>query len=362
MTRNESRHHVTGSPLQALASPPPVFDQDEVSALFLEKYGLQAELRPLVSERDQNFHAVSSDGSQFVIKIANSAEPKVITDFQIQALLHVEKAGSRAAVPRIVRALDGSVAIEINDSGAAHVCRVVTYLPGIPVDRVKPSARLAENLGMSLAQLDIALSGFEHAGDHQVLLWDMQRAADLRPLLDYILERELRERVAACLLDFETRVSPELGSLRSQVIHNDVNGGNVLAGDDGETIRGIIDFGDMLRAPLIIDVAIAAAYLRIGSGDPLRLIMPFVAGYHSVTPLENAELELLFDLVRTRLAATIAILRWRLATRGESDAYSLASAESERSAEHFLAALDVTTRNDFSLRVRQACGLAGDRN
>ena len=357
MTIENDLAAVAADPLQALACPSPRFAGAEVSSLIRDRYGLKATLRPLVSERDQNFHAVCDDSSEFVIKIANSVEPEDVTDFQIQALLHIERSGCPVPVPRVLRTQDGAIATEIRDGDVAHICRVVSYLPGTPIADLAQSATLAENLGVSLAQLGIALADFEHAGDRQVLLWDLQRAGALHGLLGYIHERELHDRVAACLVDFEQRVAPYLAALRGQVIHSDAHGSNVLAGQDGETITGIIDFGDMLRAPLIMDVAIAAAYLRGEGADPLQLITPFVAGYHGVMRLDALEIDLLFDLVRARLAATITISRWRIAARGADDAYSLESAASERSAEHFLAALDGTARARFTARIRAACGL-----
>ena len=63
----------------------------------------------------------------------------------------------------------------------------------------------------------------------------------------------------------------------------------------------------------------------------------------------------LFDLVRTRLAATITIAHWRRAIRGENDAYVQAYFQSGRSAEHFLAHLDSMTREPFTDRILRAC-------
>jgi Ser/Thr protein kinase RdoA (MazF antagonist) len=41
--------------------------------------------------------------------------------------------------------------------------------------------------------------------------------------------------------------------LRRQVIHSDLHGDNVLTvSDDENRIAGVIDFGDMVRAPLIM--------------------------------------------------------------------------------------------------------------
>ena len=133
-----------------------------------------------------------------------------------------------------------------------------------------------------------------------------------------------------------------MDSLRSQVIHSDANPENVLQCDSG---IGFIDFGDMMRAPLVFDVAIAAAYLR--SDDPLELVLPFVSAYHRENPLRDEEMELLFDLLRARLATSIALFYWRLRERDAHDEYRNKLLATEQSSITFLVALDTLGRAAF---------------
>ncbi len=119
-------------------------------------------------------------------------------------------------------------------------------------------------------------------------------------------------------------------------------------------MTGFIDFGDMLRAPLVVDVAVAASYLRVFEDEVLRFILPFVAGYHSVTNLNEPELELLFDLIRARLVTTVSMLFWRLSARSEDDAYRQSTLRQESGAQNFLARLDDLGRNAFTQNLRKA--------
>ncbi len=344
---------MTKSPesLDIIAEPSPELPENEVSDLLIREYGLQGNLSPLVSERDQNFRLDIADGRQFVVKIANSAEPAQITDFQIQALLHLEASECQVTVPEVIRTRAGSVSSKIASANASHVLRVVSYVPGRPVEGTVPGPRLAYALGQSLAKLDRALSDFSHAGESQILLWDMQRASELRGLMAHILDPELQATVRACLDDFEERAAPLFPALRSQVIHNDLNPGNVLMTDTKPaTVAGVIDFGDMLRAPLIVDVAIAAAYLRSTNDDTLAATQALVAGFDSIVPLEDRECELLFDLIRMRLATTITILHWRKSARSEQEAY-LKKALREQSSERFLRYINRISPQGFIDRV-----------
>ncbi|MGI9201107.1 MAG: phosphotransferase [Woeseiaceae bacterium] len=340
-------------PLQAISVPQPAFSEDQAKAVLSDDFELSGKLRPLVSERDQNFSVVTADQDRFVFKIANRSEPREATDFQIKALLHIEAKGCRVPTPRVRRNRNGGDAATIGEGGNLHVCRVVSFLSGNMFSGVDTTPELAGNLGESAAILDLALADFEHSGQAQSLLWDLQNASQLRDILSYIDAAELRSAAESCLDDFDSRIVPVLPELRRQVIHSDLHGDNVLV--ENNKIAGVIDFGDMLRAPLVMEVAVASAYLRPAADEPnlLLLVGPFIAAYHSVLPLFDDEIELLFDLIRARLVATIAILCWRTATRGADDAYSNQNQGGESDAEMYLLRLNSLGRDEFDSQLKK---------
>ena len=339
-------------PVQALASQPPDLSAAAVRSVIREQYRLDGELHQLVSERDQNLRLTTADGSQFVVKIANSAEPRVVTECQVQGLVHLAKQGCPVPVPRVIPTQRGDPMTVITDAGQEFLLRVVNYLPGRPLEDVPLGATLARRLGVCLAQIGVALRNFEHPGDSHRLLWDIRRVDSLRPLVKHIAERRLRDTVQVCMNEFAANALPDLETLRSQVIHNDLNPGNVVvASDDPGSIAGVIDFGDMLRAPRIVDVAVGAAYLRDG-GDALALIAPFVAGYNAVTRLGEREHALLYDLVRMRLATSIAILAWRKSARAADDVYTLKTEEEGGGARDFLDRISAVSKDEFTGRLR----------
>jgi Ser/Thr protein kinase RdoA (MazF antagonist) len=343
--------------LAILTVSPPEVPVSDVAQLLRDQYRLEGDLTTLVGERDQNFRLRCDDGQQFVVKIANSAEPESITDFQIQALLHLQKNGCAVAVPKVVRTAAGTVATKVFAGDVAHVMRVVTYLSGRPLGDSDNDAPLSRKLGACLAETDAALVGFEHPGESQSLIWDMQRAGDLRSLIEFVPDADMRAAVNDCLDDFEQNAEPRFATLRSQVVHNDMNPGNVLV-TDGEppSVAGVIDFGDMLRAPLIVDVAIAASYMRSTGDDALELLAPFVAGFDSITPLDPVEIELLYDLVRTRLVTTIVLMNWRLSGQPASDEYMKKGVLNERRSEVFLGRINALSRDEFIDRLKREFG------
>lgn len=322
-------------PMAVVAAPPPDLDESTVVAMLVAEYGLEGRLDPLVSERDQNFRLDAADGRRYVVKIANVEELPQTTDFQVQVLLHLERAECEVPVPRVIPTRSGAVTVEVGDQG--YVMRVVTFLPGTPVEGIGYSNALAFELGRCLATLDAALEGFSHPGQSQSLMWDMQQALQLRDILEHVDDAALRASLDRSLDDFERRALPAFPSCRQQVIHNDLNLENVLVADAGsDVVTGVIDFGDMLRAPLVVDAAIAASYLR---DDHLVALREFFRGFESRTPLHPDEKRLVYDLIRTRLSATLAILSWRAAARAADDPY-LNKVSDERDAVRFLRRLD----------------------
>ena len=328
-------------PLAVIAAPAPPVDAGQAVELARRYYGLSATARELVSERDRNFRLDADDGRSFVLKIANAAEDPVVTDFQVRALLHIAAQKAGIAVPEVVPTRDGAYSFLLDTPAGPHVTRLVTWLDGVVMRSRPVTAALARHFGEYAGRLGRALADFRHpAADHS-LLWDMRQVGRVRQLVGYITDEALRRRVGRCLDRFLEHHLPQFPAMRSQVVHNDLNPENVLlAQDDATQVAGVIDFGDMVASPLIVDVAVAASYLRKFDGDPLDYIREFVAAYQAVTPLESRELAIALDLVRVRLAMTTAILHWRLAERGPDDPYLSGASASESTAARFLEHLE----------------------
>ncbi len=345
---------MTTNPIEASDAPPPGFDGSTLRQFLAEHYGMTGRLTPLLGERDQNTRVDSDTGQCFVLKIVSAVEDPLVTGCQVQVLMHLERNACPVAVPRVVSTVAGDAVAEISRGSHRHVARLVTWVEGVRMRDVALSNDSAWSFGQKLAQLGDSLRDFRHAGDRQVLSWDIQRVLQLRPLLQHIDDADVRRAAGAVMDDFEQRALPAFPRLRRQLIHCDADPENVLLDTDELEVTGFIDFGDMLRAPLVVDVAVAASYLRVFEDDALRFILPFVAGYHSVTNLKEPELELLFDLIRARLVATVSMLYWRLSARSEDDAYRQSTLRQESGAQIFLARLDNLGRNAFTQNLRKA--------
>jgi len=337
-------------PLRDIVVEPPDFDASVMADAVAEQFGLVGEYTLLISERDQNFCLTTAENDRYLVKVTGSAEPTDVTDFQIAALDHLVNCRV-SGVPRNVQTISGKTRGSIrSDDGTAHCLRVLTWLNGSLLNDGEITPGIVSALGHRLAKLDRALESFVHESDGHASLWDTQSAGQLRGLLHHVEDSLVRKQLEAVLDVFEKQVTNALESLPRQVIHNDANTENILLDANGD-VSGIIDFGDLLRASRIIEVSTAAAYLRSNDADPLQLIAPFVAGYNETNPLSAAELDVLFDLILTRLAITVILFYWRLAARDKDDPYLQKLLDSEGGAFEFLQSLSALGRVAFRERI-----------
>ena len=336
--------------LESIGVEAPSLDTSVVAEAVVGQFGLEGNYAPLVSERDQNFRLTTVNNDRYLVKLTSPVEDRTATDFQISALHHLANCGI-SGVPRNVFTTSGESRGSIGlDDGSSLCLRVLTWVEGSLLDDSELTPGIAGALGHRLAEIDKALESFSGEGDGQASLWDTQRAERLRSLLVHVDDSPVRQQVEAVLDEFDKRVTPALKTFPRQAIHNDANTENILLDTSGG-VSGIIDFGDMLQAPRIIEVSTAAAYLRSGDSDPMRFIAPLVAGYQQRNPLSESELDVLFDLIRTRLAMTIIHFYWRLAARGKDDPYLKKQIDSEDGAFAFLQSLSHVGRTTFRERI-----------
>jgi 4-aminobutyrate aminotransferase-like enzyme/Ser/Thr protein kinase RdoA (MazF antagonist) len=297
-----------------LISTPPRFTADEVARIAADLFGLAGEASDLGSERDQTF-LVAGPGGEGVVKISNLGEDPATLELEAAALAHVSRVDPGLPVAR----LHASAAVEGPEG--SHFVRLFERLDGRHAGPELPDEAV-RGYGATHARLARALRSFFHPAAGRELLWDLAHAPELRPLADAIPDGRRRGLVTSVLDRFEARVAPLWPHLPAQVVHGDFNLDNVLVDDEGR-VSGIVDFGDITHSAAVADLAVGVASLMRGRSrdDVFRVARIALDGYTSRSPLEPDEVDVLGDLVATRLAAIVSISAWRVARFPENAAY-----------------------------------------
>jgi 4-aminobutyrate aminotransferase-like enzyme/Ser/Thr protein kinase RdoA (MazF antagonist) len=285
-------------------APPQVADAEVATGLRVD-FGLSGTLTALDSERDRNLRLAGPDG-EWVVKVANVAEHPATLDLQHRALDHIARVDPTLPVPRVWHTVDGSPTARWTSAQGTHLVRCVTWLPGRPLATVPRTAALERHLGHTLGRLSRALAGFAHPAAHRPeFLWNLDRAQDVRPWTADIADADDRALVERAFDRHLRRVVPLLPTLRAAVVHHDANDYNVLA--DGDAVTGLIDFGDMLVARQVNELAVGLAYALLDQADLVAVARRVVGGYVAEFALDERELQALFDLVAARLAMSVTI-------------------------------------------------------
>lgn len=341
----------------------------DVWARAAAAFAFTGTVTPLVGERTDNASVAGPDGVPLAVLKLHQLADRSDIELEVAALQHLSAyPGLRGRMPEVVVSPAGTALVEISTPDGVRLARALTWLPGRTwrADDGLPE-RLAQ-LGRLVAELDTALASFDHPGAGRRLRWNLVEAGAVASLVDHVTDPERREAARAVLGRFENDLAPRLAALAAQVVHNDANPANIVLSTGGSrssdgSVLGLIDFGDICRSPRICGLAVALAYAVGGAlaadpavdprPDPLRMVLPLVAGYHEVAPLSQDELALLVPLARTRLAVSVVMAAWQH-RRDPGNDYLLAAQGEVWPALQRLLAVD----DHFALcRVRAAAGL-----
>ena len=397
----------------------PEFTPDDAIVLARERYGIEVRASELPGERDRNFllrsigdtgcatrdvdNPESMDREAFVLKIANRSESKASLEMQGAILARLAERWSRGdgaresmaaassgatvadppgsasrdrrldttpqlPFPAVVHDLAGDALISVEKEGVRYPLRLVTWLPGVPVARVRPQRpELLRSWGRVLALLDAALADFEHPAAERGFHWDLRTASSIfEERVGSVRGKGRRALLRHRMADCEKRLTPLIPGLRTQVVHGDANDYNVLANRVEETppggrygdrrVTGIIDFGDAMRTWLASEPAVAGAYAMLSKRDPVGALALLVSGFHEAYPLIEEEVAAVFPLTGMRLCLSATMAAWQRAREPDNEYLSISEA-------HVWELLERLDRGeefhpDFvHYRLREACGM-----
>lgn len=272
-------------------------------------WNISASLDRLDGEYDLNFRATSDEGIGYVLKVMRAGCDRDLVDMQYAALEQIQANDPTIPTPGVVQTSQGEAFCEIADENdELRLVWLLDLLPGTTYATFKPhSLNLAGELGRQLGRMDKALEGFEHPFLARDFKWKLPSGGWIAEHLDVVENKERRAILNEIVDQFEG-LHPTLSSVPEVAIHNDANDYNILITpslDGSPRISGLIDLGDMAASPRVCELAIAGAYLVLDHEKPEQMLAELVAGYHGEYPLSPTEIDLIWPLLRMRLAVSV---------------------------------------------------------
>lgn len=321
--------------------------------ILKDLWGITANLTQLDGEYDLNFAA---EGAQnYVLKVMRAGCEADFIDLQCKAFDHIHRKAPGVPVPAIIRATSGALYESASDeAGDMRILWLMEKISGKTYANWRPhSANLLHDVGEKVGAMDKALSDFTHPSLQRSFKWNLTESLWIAQELHALKAPQKRAVVETIVAEFQD-IKSALDEFPNVAIHNDVNDYNVLVdGTLGHVacISGLIDLGDICASPRICDLAITCAYMVLGHPSPETALCAVVAGYHAANPLKVAEIDLIWPLLRMRLAVSV-VNSTLMSIEKPDDPYVVIS---QRPAWDFL--LDNKVNEGLiGARLRAACG------
>ena len=293
---------------------PPQLSRELLEQFLEDHWGISGTSKPLSGERDQNTRVCTGNDKCYVLKVSSPLEDPILVDFQVQAMRHLEQADPTIPIPRVQRSLDGAFAKTLRSNEGKHVVRLLSWVDGVPLEDAAPcSPGVITQIGSLQGRMCKAFAGFRHAGGAHFMPWNILNGlVTSHELRTRYLRDGLAERCSPALQRLENESLPRMRALPVQTIHNDGHWGNVLCDPAAPgTITGVIDFGDQIEGPLVVDLATSMASILERSQDPLEAAAALLRGFELHVTLPDEQRELLYDATLARAIMIVQLLEFR---------------------------------------------------
>jgi hydroxylysine kinase len=331
----------------------PCMDKDKAAEWAQSLYGLKAiDMKEFNSYDDRNYYFkvdpvalvdnehilkedICSDG--YVLKITNTLDSKDPAFSEAQNGLILHMAIAKFAVPVPMKDKNGQLMsfqelkVETkgddwtsnNDEASKtrinkHIVRLLKFIPGKILYDIDPwIPRHFYETGVFVAKMDSSLKDFYHeAYESRNSIWFLPSIPQVKQFLGAVQDQVHRNMCKDIMETFTTQVlDKHHASLQSGIIHGDFNEQNILVRprsseqpNDYE-VFSVIDFGDSQKNPLVYELGITIMYMMTKCSviDPNEAGGHVLAGYETVRPLPELEMEVLRMCVAARYAQSLVM-------------------------------------------------------
>lgn len=324
---------------------------NEIENVLLKSYGIRkATIKKLEGYANSNYKIELPNGKRYVLKQhANEsglsdlfvAEGKILSELSM-------KFPGRFQEP--VYDLEGNYLVRTESDD--DLIRMLKWVEGEFYHQAEHTEELFRSAGKQFAEMDLLLQK-----ESQPIIegrktgWDLQYLLDQEHYVGEIKDSDLRKKVHYFFMQYKLHVIPKISRLRKSIIHNDLNDWNLFV--DEHALSGIIDFGDLVFAPIIQELAVHLAYALFDKEDPLSWASYVLEAYHEVLPLEQEELDLLYYLIAGRICQSLIHSAASGSSHPENEYLSVSEQQMARLLDKWLEINPVNASRVF----KSACGI-----
>ncbi|XP_051898309.1 hydroxylysine kinase-like isoform X2 [Pristis pectinata] len=331
----------------------PSLSDAQVVELVGRLYSLEvSEVQPMPSYRDQNFRVLvpepqgSGDHTKsYVLKVLNAVDSQDadLAEAQTQVMMFLNQKGFPSSTP--IPTTDGRImsleTISCGQEYKTHIVRLLTYLPGTPLQKIPADPQTLYKVGRTLAQINKVLKEFQHPTlrslQRDSFIWNVSNIDQLKKYLYAVRDDSDRQAVEQIIQQTMENVLPNTSNFRESVNHGDFSHTNVLVqpllssadrSNPGHRqqeldISGILDFGNMSCGYYVCDVAICIMYMMLENSDPMRVGGHVLTGFESVIPLSRQERDALYLLVLCRFSQSLVLAQYAVQLYPDNEEYLL---------------------------------------
>ena len=330
---------------------PPLIDSKVLRQWLKSHYSIfnikDIKIKSLNSERDKNFLIKGMGEKFYVVKISHPSESINQLKYQDDLIRHLR---SNSLLTNIYPKICHKNILFFNDLNQRKCAvRILTYIDGKMYAKSKITNKIEINFGKVLALQTNQLKTFIHKEAIRNFIWNPE---DIQWINDYLklFKGEKKQIISNAIFHNEHFVQKNIKNLKYSVTHGDPNDYNIVIGE--KDVRGIIDFGDSLYAPVINDLAIALSYALMRSENLYKTLQNIIGTFNNYYPLDTDEIYSLLSLIKSRLAITLVMSAKQRLKYPDNEYLSI----SEKNAWHLINQLDRVDPYFFIAVVRDICG------
>ncbi|MDI6023098.1 phosphotransferase [Leucobacter sp. UT-8R-CII-1-4] len=325
---------------------------EQVTQILEAHYRLRAtRFIALQSELSAVYRVELHSGRTVAFKaIRYRQEDAVLTAWQTSAMERLNERGLPA--PATIRTEEGELLALAETEEGQVIAHIGEWLDGTPLEAVQTTPELMHSVGVSGAQIALALSEVSRPAIQRDHPWALSRTLEsIRESLVAIEDQQTVSLLQQAVERFEKVVQPVLHELPHTVVHHDLHDSNLLVNERRDRVNGVLDFGDMVWAPRIAEIAVIAAYACRGAAEPAQAYLSVAEGWGTVMPLTAEEVAVLLAASIGRLAVNLAV--W--SARSGSDRGEYARARSRTTVRGLVALLGVDEARFTELLMTRLC-------